>query len=139
VYYRFSANSGALIRIPERDVGDAAHELLHAIEDAHPRIRGRVQEFYDYRTRGDNVTTTDPSNSPYIFDTKLDEWGDPYTGRVYDARTSSTRLGGASEVLPQIITALQSFAFSQEAERTLQDEEHLAFFFDVLSDPDNWG
>lgn len=143
VYYRFTATSGALIRIPERDVGDAAHELLHAIEDAHPKIRDRVQEFYDYRTRGDSVTTKDPSNSPYTapFDTKLDEWGDPYTGRLYspeDVR-STTRLGGASEVLPQIITSLQSFTYSQEAERTLQDEEHLAFFFDVLSDPENWG
>ncbi len=143
VYYRFTATSGALIRIPERDVGDAAHELLHAIEDAHPRIRSRVQEFYDYRTRGDKATTKDPSNSPYAapFDTKLDEWGDPYSGRIYspeDVR-STTRLGGASEVLPQIISSLQGFTYSEEAERTLRDEEHLAFFFDVLSEPDNWG
>ena len=141
-HYRFTPNSGAVIRMPETDVGTAAHELLHAIEDFHPELGKRVQGFFDYRTQRDQVININPTNSVYsdYFDAKLDEWGDPYAGRLYDNDVvGATRSGRASEVLSVVISSLQNFPNSIEALQTLEDEEHLGFFFDVLSDPDSWG
>ena len=128
--------------MPETDVGTAAHELLHAIEDFHPELGKRVQGFFDYRTQRDQVININPTNSVYsdYFDAKLDEWGDPYAGRLYDNDVvGATRSGRASEVLSVVISSLQNFPNSIEALQTLEDEEHLGFFFDVLSDPDSWG
>ena len=49
---------------------------------------------------------------------------------------------GSTEVLSMIMTALADAPRMESADgalRTLEDEEHLAFFFDVLGDPDSWG
>lgn len=142
-FYRFTDSGGATIRIDETDVGTAAHELMHAIEDSHPELKRRIKDFFDYRTRKDQVTIVDFTNSYYDtrFEAKLDLWGDEYTGRVYSKEDGGYRIGPGSEVLTMIISSMRDFRSvpTLGPENTLKDEEHVAFFIDVLSDPESWG
>lgn len=141
--YRKGTREG-IVKIDTSDVGVAGHEILHAIEDSHPELSRRVQEFYAYRTQNEAPVpmNTVETNSGYADGevTRVDQWGDPYTGRVYSADVASRF--GSTEVLSMIMTALADAPRMESADgalRTLEDEEHLAFFFDVLGDPDSWG
>ena len=97
----------------------AIHELGHRFERAVPNIRHAEQEFYEYRTKGEELAWM---GNGYRKDevTRVDNFIDKYMGKDYDGRAY------------ELVSMGFQYAFT-EPQKLMKDEEFAEWIYGILA------
>jgi len=108
------------------------HEAFHILESSRPAIGQRMNAFLHTRTRN---SPTEPlsryGNYGAGEETKADNFGNPYIGKVYQGRATT-------EVLSMFADYLLTPPDARQQAQLHDDQEYMQFIVDVLTDPKHY-
>jgi hypothetical protein len=125
------------IHLPYLDeVPTHAHEIGHVLEFRFPQLGQRINDYYQMRTRGEANTQLSQYSSGYDPSevTRIDQWGHPYMGKVYDLDVDDDGNQLSTRPTELLSTFLQAVADPFWGNEVLQDVEFVAFMIDTLGD-----
>jgi len=102
-------------------VRDLAHEYVHHLEEVNSELSAVVNAFFEKRTAGEKVTKFGYfKRDKYLI--KLDEFVNPYMGRVYEDDPKGR----------EVLTVAFEAMLRSPYEFMKEDPEHFAFAYDAL-------